>query len=121
MALRKLKHTEVPTWIKLKQLPIEYWMEEGLSVVASGIDKLLYPDAITKAYTRLDFARVCVMLNISSKLPKHIVILTPDEGREVPCKVDVEYEWVPQKCATCMCLGHSTASCPSMKPTTKQQ
>ncbi|KAL0455444.1 UNVERIFIED_CONTAM: hypothetical protein Slati_0883600 [Sesamum latifolium] len=77
MALRKLKHTEVPVWIKLKHLPAEYWTEEGLSVVASGIGKPLYPDAITKACTRLDFARVCVMLNISSKLPKHIVILAP--------------------------------------------
>ncbi|KAL0434073.1 UNVERIFIED_CONTAM: hypothetical protein Slati_2741600 [Sesamum latifolium] len=77
MALRKLKHTEVPVWIKLKHLPVEYWTEEGLSVVASGIGKPLYPDAITKACTRLDFARVCVMLNISSKLPKHIVILAP--------------------------------------------
>ncbi|KAL0411529.1 UNVERIFIED_CONTAM: hypothetical protein Slati_3742600 [Sesamum latifolium] len=28
MALRKLKHTEVPIWIKLKHLPVEYWTEE---------------------------------------------------------------------------------------------
>ncbi|KAL0402272.1 UNVERIFIED_CONTAM: hypothetical protein Slati_4257100 [Sesamum latifolium] len=41
----------------------------------SGIGRPLYPDAITKACTRLDFARVCVMLDISSKLPKHIVIM----------------------------------------------
>ncbi|KAL0320489.1 UNVERIFIED_CONTAM: hypothetical protein Sradi_5310400 [Sesamum radiatum] len=95
MALHKLKHTEVPVWIKLKHLPVEYWTDEGLSVVASGLGKPLYPDAITKACTRLDFARVCVMLNIASKLPKYIVILAPTtKGGEIPCKVDVEYEWV---------------------------
>ncbi|KAL0420752.1 UNVERIFIED_CONTAM: hypothetical protein Slati_3098100 [Sesamum latifolium] len=121
MALRKLKHTEVPVWIKLKHLPVEYWTEEGLSVVASGIGKPLYPDAITKACMRLDFARVCVMLNISSKLPKHIVILAPiAEGGKVPCKVDVEYKWVPKKCVTCMSLGHSASSCPTTQHSTKK-
>ncbi|KAL0290980.1 UNVERIFIED_CONTAM: hypothetical protein Sradi_7037700 [Sesamum radiatum] len=60
MVLRKLKHTEVPIWIKLRHLPVELWTTEGLSTVASGIGRPLYPDAITRACTRLDFARVCV-------------------------------------------------------------
>ncbi|KAK4384171.1 hypothetical protein Sango_3084600, partial [Sesamum angolense] len=98
MVLRKLKHTEVPVWIKLRHLPVELWTTEGLSTVASGIGRPLYPDAITRACTRLDFARVCVMLNVSSKLPKHVVILMPNElGGETACKVDVEYEWLPPK------------------------
>ncbi|KAL0439770.1 UNVERIFIED_CONTAM: LINE-1 reverse transcriptase [Sesamum latifolium] len=76
----------------------------GLSTVASGIGRPLYPDAITCACTRLDFARVCVMLDISSTLPKHIVIMVPKEdGSESACKVDVEYEWLPPKCTTCGC------------------
>ncbi|KAL2224551.1 UNVERIFIED_CONTAM: hypothetical protein Sindi_3020600, partial [Sesamum indicum] len=98
MAMRKLKHTQVPVWIKMRHLPVELWTEEGLSTVASGIGKPLYPDAITRACTRLDFARVCVMLDVSSNLPKHIIIMTPDEeGGETPCKIDVEYEWLPSK------------------------
>ncbi|KAK4384264.1 hypothetical protein Sango_3078300 [Sesamum angolense] len=113
MVLRKLKHTEVPVWIKLRHLPVELWTTEGLSTVASGIGRLLYPDAITRACTRLDFARVCVMLNVSSKLPKHVVIMMPNElGGESACKVDVEYEWLPPKCKQCVSLGHSTATCP---------
>ncbi|KAL0292944.1 UNVERIFIED_CONTAM: hypothetical protein Sangu_3247600 [Sesamum angustifolium] len=113
MVLRKLKHTEVPVWIKLRHLPVELWTTEGLSTVASGIGRPLYPDAITRACTRLDFARVCVMLNVSSKLPKHVVIMMPNElGGESPCKVDVEYEWLPPKCKQCVSLGHSTATCP---------
>ncbi|KAL0291137.1 UNVERIFIED_CONTAM: hypothetical protein Sradi_7033400 [Sesamum radiatum] len=109
MVLRKLQHTQVPVWIKLRHLPVELWTTEGLSTVASGIGKPLYPDAITRACTRLDFARVCIMLDISSKLPKHIVIMVPhDDGGETACKVDVEYEWLPPKCTACMSLGHST-------------
>ncbi|KAK4383479.1 hypothetical protein Sango_2771200 [Sesamum angolense] len=89
MVLRKLKHTEVPVWIKLRHLPVELWTTEGLSIVASGIGRPLYPNAITRACTRLDFTRVCVMLNVSSKLPKHVVIMMPNELG-----------------------GHSTATCP---------
>ncbi|KAL0283222.1 UNVERIFIED_CONTAM: hypothetical protein Sradi_7236500 [Sesamum radiatum] len=97
MVLRKLQHTQVPVWIKLRHLPVELWTSEGLSIVASGVGKPLYPDAITRACTRLDFARVCVMLDISAKLLKHIVIMVPKEdGSEVACKVDVEYEWLPR-------------------------
>ncbi|KAL0285129.1 UNVERIFIED_CONTAM: hypothetical protein Sradi_7182200 [Sesamum radiatum] len=112
MMLRKLQHTQVPVWIKLRHLPIELWTTEGLSTVASGIGKPLYPDAITRACTRLDFDRVCVMLDISSKLLKHIVIMVPkEEGGESACKVDVEYEWLPPKCNAYMSLGHPTNDC----------
>ncbi|KAL0290049.1 UNVERIFIED_CONTAM: hypothetical protein Sradi_7058700 [Sesamum radiatum] len=117
MVLRKLKHTEVPVWIKLRHLPVELWATDGLSTVASGIGRPLYPDAITRACTRLDFARVCVMLNVNSKLPKHIVIMIPNEhGGESACKVDVEYEWLPPKCTNCTSLGHATKECPLTKP-----
>ncbi|KAL0278013.1 UNVERIFIED_CONTAM: hypothetical protein Sradi_7305100 [Sesamum radiatum] len=108
---------EVPVWIKLRHLPVELWTTDGLSIVASGIGRPLYPDAITRACTRLDFARVCVMLNVNSKLPKHIVIMMPNEhGGESACKVDVEYEWLPPKCTNCTSLGHATKECPLTKP-----
>ncbi|KAL0293423.1 UNVERIFIED_CONTAM: hypothetical protein Sangu_3237900 [Sesamum angustifolium] len=42
MVLRKLKHTEVPVWIKLRHLPVELWTTDGLSTVASGIGRPLY-------------------------------------------------------------------------------
>ncbi|KAL0309057.1 UNVERIFIED_CONTAM: hypothetical protein Sradi_5848000 [Sesamum radiatum] len=118
MVLRKLKYIEVPVWIKLRHLSVELWTTEGLSTVASGIGRPLYPDAITRECTRLDFARVCIMLNVSSKLPKHVVIMMPNElGGESACKVDVEYEWLPPKCTGCSSLGHSTKECPLSKPT----
>ncbi|KAL0405880.1 UNVERIFIED_CONTAM: hypothetical protein Slati_3901900 [Sesamum latifolium] len=114
LALRKHKHTQVPIWIKLRHLLVEFWTTEGLSMVASGIGRPLYPDAITKACTRLDFARVYIMLDISSKLPKHLIIMIPrEDGGESPCRVEVKYEWVPPKCRSCNSLGHQTDKCPS--------
>ncbi|KAL0373436.1 UNVERIFIED_CONTAM: hypothetical protein Sradi_3259300 [Sesamum radiatum] len=120
MILRKHKHTQVSVWIKLRHLPVEFWNSEGISTVASGVGRPLYPDAITRACTRLDFARACVMLHISSKLPKHHILMMPkDDGSEVPCKVDVEYKWVPPKCKQCLSLGHTASACPEKKQTVK--
>ncbi|KAL2250077.1 UNVERIFIED_CONTAM: hypothetical protein Sindi_2481400 [Sesamum indicum] len=117
MVLRKLNHTQFPIWIKLRHLPVELWTEEGLSTVASGVGRPLYPDAITRACTRLDFARVCVMLDVTSQLLKHIIIMTPDEeGGESPCKIEVEYELLPPKCTSYLTLGHSAKECALNKP-----
>ncbi|KAK4383021.1 hypothetical protein Sango_2816300 [Sesamum angolense] len=120
MALRKHRHMEVPIWIKLRHLPVEYWIDEGLSIVASGIGKPLYLDAITKACTKLDFVRVYVILHIDSKLLKHIIIMVlTKDGDERPCKIDIEYEWAPLKCVNCMCLGHSSTTCPAKRVAAK--
>ncbi|KAK4384146.1 hypothetical protein Sango_3087300 [Sesamum angolense] len=99
MSLRRQKHTQIPVWIRLKHLPMEYWTDEGLSTVASGVGTPLYTDGITKDCSRLDFARVCVMLNFDSELPKHLVVISPvlRNGKEDPKRIDVEYEWLPQR------------------------
>ncbi|KAL0308092.1 UNVERIFIED_CONTAM: hypothetical protein Scaly_2961100 [Sesamum calycinum] len=115
MSLRQQKHTQIPVWIRLRHLPMEYWTDEGLSTVASGVGTPLYTDGITKDCSRLDFARVCVMLDFNSPLPKHLVVISPvlRNGKEDPRRIDVEYEWLPQRCKNCCSLGHVSATCPA--------
>ncbi|KAK4384489.1 hypothetical protein Sango_3055600 [Sesamum angolense] len=114
MTLRQRKHSQIPVWIRLKHLPMEYWTDEGLSTVASGVGTPLYTDGITKECSRLDYARVCVMLDYNSTLPKHLVVISPvlRNGKEDPKRVDVEYEWLPQRCKQCCSLGHIASACP---------
>ncbi|KAL0294207.1 UNVERIFIED_CONTAM: hypothetical protein Sradi_6898700 [Sesamum radiatum] len=64
MSLRRQKHLQVPVWIRIRHLPMEYWTEDGLSAVASGIGTPLYADKITKNCLRLDFARVFSLLSL---------------------------------------------------------
>ncbi|KAL0295435.1 UNVERIFIED_CONTAM: hypothetical protein Scaly_3104300 [Sesamum calycinum] len=59
MSLRRQQHTQIPVWIRLKHLPMEYWTDEGLSTVASGVGTPLYTDGITKECSRLDYAGLC--------------------------------------------------------------
>ncbi|KAL0431459.1 UNVERIFIED_CONTAM: hypothetical protein Sradi_0771900 [Sesamum radiatum] len=117
MVMRKHSLTNVPVWIRLRHLPTKYWTDDGLSMVASGVGKPLYQDAITRQCGRLDYARVCILLQYDSTLPKHVVIKVPPAlGGEVHLiKVDIEYEWIPPKCKTCKTLGHSPDLCPSKK------
>ncbi|KAL0289272.1 UNVERIFIED_CONTAM: hypothetical protein Sradi_7076800 [Sesamum radiatum] len=116
MSLRRQKHNQIPIWIRLKHLPMEYWTDQGLSAVASGVGTPLYTNGITKDCSRLDFARVCVMLNFDSELPKHLVVISPvlRNGKEDPKRIDVEYEWLPQRCKSCCSLGHVAATCPAV-------
>ncbi|KAL0290978.1 UNVERIFIED_CONTAM: hypothetical protein Sradi_7037500 [Sesamum radiatum] len=58
MSLRRQQHTQIPVWIRLKHLPMEYWTDEGLSTVASGVGTPLYTDGITTECSRLDYARM---------------------------------------------------------------
>ncbi|KAL0316612.1 UNVERIFIED_CONTAM: hypothetical protein Sradi_5539400 [Sesamum radiatum] len=113
MSLRRQKHTKISVWIRLKHLPMEYWTDEGLSTVASGIGTPLYTDGITKDCSRLYFARVCVMLDYSSALPRHLIVISPilRDGKEDP-KREFEYEWLPQRCKQCCSLGHIAPTCP---------
>ncbi|KAL0292061.1 UNVERIFIED_CONTAM: hypothetical protein Sradi_7004700 [Sesamum radiatum] len=96
---------------------MEYWTEEGLSTVASGVGTPLYTDKITTDCSRLDYARVCVMLDYNSTLPKHLVVMHPmlRDGKEFPTRIDVEYEWLPQRCKQCCSLGHIAQACPENK------
>ncbi|KAL0287399.1 UNVERIFIED_CONTAM: hypothetical protein Scaly_2765900 [Sesamum calycinum] len=99
---------------------LQFW-EQGLSTVASGVGTPLYTDGITKECSRLDYARVCVMLNYKSTLPKHLIVISPilRDGKEDPKRVDIEYEWLPQRCKSCCSLGHVASTCPDSKKTSQ--
>lgn len=95
-------------------------MEEGFSVVASGVGRPLYQDAITKSYTNIDFARVYVMVDFDATLPQHVMVVPPltEGGMGSPCKVDVEYEWFPSKFIVCHTFGHKAEECPMRRRAT---
>lgn len=117
MMLEKLICTEVPIWVRFTNLPMEYCTAEGLSFVAIMMGRPLYTDAFTSSMARLDYARVCVVIDIHSKIRDHIVMMLPSELGEFngTCKIGVEYEWRPPLCLLCQSFGHKDISCHTVK------
>ena len=102
-------------WIRLEQLPIEYYQPEFLKHVGQKLGKLLKIDAITNAAIRGRYARVCVQINTTDPLPKRVRIGSFWQ--------DIVYENLPVLCYQCRRIGHRETHCSeSMKqPTTNLQ
>ncbi|KAK2641983.1 hypothetical protein Ddye_023746 [Dipteronia dyeriana] len=46
LILTKDTYSKIPVWVKLFNIPHEYWTEEGLSYIASAVGKPLYADSL---------------------------------------------------------------------------
>ena len=99
---------EIPIWIKILRLPLEYWNSKCLSYIASGVGKPLFADANTESNTRLGFARVFVEVDVNAQFPEEIEV---DMGNGHACVVGIEYPWIPIKCSKCCVFGHLTRDC----------
>lgn len=108
MQLLKLSVTSVPVWIKLHNLPMEFWNATCLSHVASGVGKPLCADFVNEEQLRLGFARVLVEVNSDFDFPKEIEIVGADGSLVI---VGIEYPWLPLKCKKCKSFGHASFAC----------
>ena len=90
-------------WIRLEQLPIEYYHPEFLKHVGKKLGRLLKVDAITNAAIRGRYTRVCVQINMANPLPKCVKIGSFWQ--------DIVYENLPMLCYRCSRLGHREPQC----------
>ena len=100
---------KVPVWVRLYNVPFEYWTSKGLSFVASAVGCPLHADHITLSRTRLSYARVCVEIDARDELIDDFDFQCSN-GTWI--KVRAEFEWVPMKCSSCGVFGHTLGSCP---------
>ncbi|XP_044464432.1 uncharacterized protein LOC123194978 [Mangifera indica] len=106
MVINDVKNVAI--WIRMYGIPLEFWTPKGLSYIASAIGIPLYMDFVTEEGIRLEFARVCIEIEVDSECPESISLTLPNGESLV---INVEYAWKPIKCKGCQCFGHSTASC----------
>lgn len=90
--------------VKIYGIPLEYWLNKGLSYVTSGLKCPLYLNLITKEGTRLEFTRICIKMRIGECFMDFIDLNVPSVET---LKLRVDYNWKPIKYSTCSCFGYT--------------
>ncbi|XP_019429685.1 PREDICTED: uncharacterized protein LOC109337219 [Lupinus angustifolius] len=104
-ALQKQSHTQC--WVKIHNLPQEYWNPRILFSIAGGIGTPISLDEATHNRTFGHFAKVLVELNLKSHLPDQILV----ERDNFAFFVAIEYENLPAFCHHCQAIGHTEFQC----------
>ncbi|GJT75530.1 reverse transcriptase domain-containing protein [Tanacetum coccineum] len=121
VSLKKGEVTKVPVWVKLYNVPVLAYSEDGLSLIATQIGKPIMLDAFTssmcvESWGRISFARALIEISAHSVLKKEVTMaISDDEGdgytKEV---IRVVYEWKPPHCVNCQSFGHDPNLCPKL-------
>ncbi|GJT69751.1 sodium/hydrogen exchanger 6 [Tanacetum coccineum] len=118
-SLQKEEMTRIPIWVKLHDVPIQVFEEDGISLIASYIGKHIMLDSYTimmckESWGRSSFARCLIKINSEAEFTESITIGIPElEGPGfIKETIHVEYEWKPPRCHTCNIFGYLGDSCP---------
>ncbi|XP_020693470.2 uncharacterized protein LOC110107536 [Dendrobium catenatum] len=103
-----LKLLTSPVWIRLPNLPLHCWDEINICRIASMVGKSCMIDGNSFQWNRREFARVCVRINLDTKLPLGIWA----EGSSGKFYQRIEYEKIPNFCFCCGRIGHLVDQCP---------
>ncbi|CAL1383668.1 unnamed protein product [Linum trigynum] len=99
----KLGCSRLPIWVRIRELPLEYMTEEGLSRLASMLGAPFWMDQLTKLGTHMGTAKLCIMMAADSSFPTELRIRP--EG-EAGITLFVHYLHVPHRCEKCVEFGH---------------
>ncbi|GKD88515.1 hypothetical protein Tco_1364022, partial [Tanacetum coccineum] len=119
VSLKKGEVTKVPVWVKLYNVSVLGYSEDGLSLIATQIGKHIMLDAFTssmcvESWGRVSFARALIKISSHSTLKKEVTMAIPEDEGDGHIKevIRVEYEWKPPHCVDCKIFGHGPNLCP---------
>ncbi|GKE89288.1 retrotransposon protein, putative, ty1-copia subclass, partial [Tanacetum coccineum] len=105
-------------YVKLHDVPVTTFNEDGLSAIATKLGTPLMFDSYTydlcmQSWGRSSYARVMIEIRADVKLKDNIVVAMPKITREdhYKCNVRVEYEWKPPRCSHCKVFGNIHEEC----------
>lgn len=97
-----------PVWVRLSNIPVNFYHKTILMGIAKGLGKPLRVDATTLNFERARFARVCVEVNLAKPLKGSVMI----NGE----RYYVAYEGLTNICSHCGIYGHLVHNCPTTAP-----
>lgn len=107
----------LPIWIKLPQLPIQFWGKKSLEKIGSMIGKPMFTDECTANKLRVSYARILVEVDITQKMVDVITINKKGQRRQQK----IEYEWKPLFCERCQKIGHKCSNSVNTKQGQRKQ
>ncbi|GJR89191.1 zinc knuckle CX2CX4HX4C containing protein [Tanacetum coccineum] len=120
MVTRFLKEelTRIPIWVRLHDVPIQVFEDDGISLIATFIGKHVTLNLYTSSmcndsWGRSSFARCLIEVNSEVDLVDAVTIGIPSLTRDDFTKetIRVKYEWRPPRCDLCMIFGHVHDHC----------
>ncbi|XP_057792272.1 uncharacterized protein LOC131009081 [Salvia miltiorrhiza] len=105
----KLESSTTQVWVRIFNLPHEFWHPEVLVGIAKHVGTPLLVDGLSARALVGYFARVLVEMNLALPIPDSIDVQCDEDIFEIEFK----YEDLPSFCRLCSTLGHSTESCSS--------
>ncbi|XP_020680995.2 uncharacterized protein LOC110098486 [Dendrobium catenatum] len=102
------KGISAPVWIRLPCLPLYCWDEDSIARIASCFGSPMYVDGNTFQWSKQEFARVCVRIDLEKKLLNGTWV----EGSARRFFQRVEYEKIDLMCYQCGRVGHDKKTCP---------
>ncbi|XP_022019348.1 uncharacterized protein LOC110919384 [Helianthus annuus] len=119
--------TAIPVWVKMHDVPLAAFTEDGLSLLASKIGDPKMLDSYTasmcaESWGGSSFARALVEVHAGSELKRAVKVAVPSlvgNGYSM-VEVKVEYDWEPFRCATCCVFGHESNLCPKNPKTVEE-
>nr|KAJ0216926.1 hypothetical protein LSAT_V11C300156760 [Lactuca sativa] len=118
LVLSKPQINSVPVWVKVFNVPLEYWNSKGNTLIANEIGKPIAMDKITQKmcnehWGRPAFMRFLIEMSAESEWMKELSVVSIDfgTGEKVESKCRVEYAWRPHVCNNCKVYGHKNSNC----------
>ncbi|XP_021986641.1 uncharacterized protein LOC110883103 [Helianthus annuus] len=109
----------IPVWVKMHDVPLAAYTEDGLSLLASkiGVPKMLDSYTATmcaESWGRSSYARALIEIQAGADLKRSVTVAIPslDGNGHSKVEVTVEYDWEPLRCSSCCVFGHEDSSCP---------
>ncbi|XP_052625962.1 uncharacterized protein LOC128132980 [Lactuca sativa] len=118
LVLSKPQINSVPVWVKVFNVPLEYWNSKGITLIANEIGKPIAMDKITQKmcnehWGRPTFMRFLVEMSAETEWMKELSVVSIDfgTGEKVESKCRIEYTWRPDVCNHCKVYGHKNSNC----------
>lgn len=105
--MHKQRNTHAQVWIRLLELPQEYWMDRTHREISSAVGTPLLIDSATSKRIFGHYARILVDMDFSRKIFHEITV----ERKGYAFNVKVAYEWLPDFCTHCQTIGQDVSAC----------